>query len=109
MVRTATGEDASRIGQIHVEGWRAAYRGIVPNVVLDGLSAEQRAAGWRHAIAQDPACVLVSEKSGVVTGWVALGKSRDGLDATGEVFALYVAPAAWGQGFGSRLMDAAES
>jgi ribosomal protein S18 acetylase RimI-like enzyme len=108
-VRTATGEDASRIGQIHVEGWCAAYRGIIPDAVLDGLSAEQRAAGWRHALAKDPACVLVSEKSGVVTGWVALGKSRDGLDSTGEVFALYVDPAAWRQGYGSRLMDAAES
>jgi len=36
-VRTATAADAASIAQIHVETWRVAYRGQIPDAVLNGL------------------------------------------------------------------------
>lgn len=54
MIRLATIQDSHPIGQIHVEGWRAAYRGILPDGLLAGLSVESRAAGWRRTIEKVP-------------------------------------------------------
>jgi ribosomal protein S18 acetylase RimI-like enzyme len=109
MIRAAKAGDAPRVGEIHVDGWRAAYRGIIPDSFLAGLSAEQRAAGWKSAIEKDPGSVLVHEKDGAIVGWAAVGKSRDGIEGAGELFAIYVDPACWRQGCGRQLMEAAEA
>ena len=37
-VRKANEGDARRIAEIHVRAWRAAYRGILSNSLLDSLS-----------------------------------------------------------------------
>ncbi|MBL9205839.1 MAG: GNAT family N-acetyltransferase [Opitutaceae bacterium] len=108
MIRPATIHDSHRIGQIQVEGWRAAYRGIIPDGVLAGLSVESRAAGWRRTIERDSRTVWVAVQAESVVGWVSLGPSRDGVDGAGEVFALYVDPRCWRNGWGRALMHAAE-
>lgn len=109
MIREAKAEDAPRVGEIHVGGWRAAYRGIIPDSFLAGLSAEKRAAGWRTAIEKDPGSVWVCEYQGAIAGWAAIGKSRDGIEGAGELFAIYVDPALWRKGLGMRLMETAEA
>lgn len=109
MIRVAQIEDARRIGEIHVAGWRAAYHGIMPDAFLAGLSVEKRASGWRSAIEKDPGSVLVFEHQGAILGWAAIGKSRDGIDRTGELFAIYVDPPAWRKGCGMTLTEAAEA
>ncbi len=43
---------------------------------------------------------------GSVDGWVSFGPDRDGA-ARGEVWGLYVAPAAWGSGAAHRLLRSA--
>jgi ribosomal protein S18 acetylase RimI-like enzyme len=108
MIRLATIQDSHPIGQIHVEGWRAAYRGILPDGLLAGLSVESRAAGWRRTMERDPRTVWVAVQAGSVVGWVSLGPSRDGVDRAGEVFALYIDPRCWRKGWGRALMHAAE-
>ncbi len=45
-VRIATSSDAPKIAHIHVETWRAAYRGQIPDAVLDGLDVERRTVFW---------------------------------------------------------------
>lgn len=107
-IRPATESDFAAIGHIHVDGWRAAYRGIMPDDFLAGLSSEQRAAGWAAFVKRDPRGLLVMVRDAAVVGWVAFGENREGLVATGEVYALYVAPASWRQGCGRELLAAAE-
>lgn len=92
MVRAAVVSDSARIGRIHVDGWRAAYRGIIPDSFLADLSAEKRADGWKHAIEQDRRGVFVFERDRVVVGFASIGKSRDPIEGAGELFALYVDP-----------------
>ena len=125
-VRLARPDDAEAIADAHVRGWRAAYRDLVPNAILDGLSVERRAAFWRDTIAAEIAAVAtadmaagvaarvtppaartwVVEQDGVVRGFASTGAIRDqpdGLAGAGEVFAIYLAPEARGRGLGRAL------
>jgi GNAT superfamily N-acetyltransferase len=110
-VRSATPRDATAIASIHVESWRVAYRGQLPDDVLDDLSVDRRAELWSGVIsANGPAnAVLLSERGGVVEGFAHVCEARDS-DAgpgVGEVSAIYLRPQAWGQGLGRELMAAA--
>jgi len=107
-IRPATENDVAAIGRIHVDGWRAAYRGIMSDDFLAALSSEQRAAGWAAFIKRDPQGLLVMVRGTAVVGWVAFGQNRDDLAGVGEIYALYVAPVSWRQGFGRVLLVAAE-
>jgi GNAT superfamily N-acetyltransferase len=109
MIRAARVDDALRIGEIHVAGWRTAYRDIIPESFLAGLSIEKRAAGWRSAIEKDPGSVLGFEHAGALVAWAAVGRSRDGIEGAGELFAIYVDPPLWRKGYGLQLMETAEA
>jgi ribosomal protein S18 acetylase RimI-like enzyme len=106
-VRPARAGDADAIAAVHVAAWQHAYRGMLPSELLDGLSVEARAQRWRRQLAD-----VESGRTWVagepVRGFVSVGPSRDedAVEGTGEVYALYVHPDAWGTGLGSRLMTA---
>jgi ribosomal protein S18 acetylase RimI-like enzyme len=108
-VRPATVADAPAMGQLVVRAWQAAYRGHMPDDYLDGLRAEDRAAGWARYLerARPRGAVLVVEQDGQVTGFVNLGPAEDPPGA-GEVYAINVDPAAWGTGAGRALLQAAQ-
>ena len=108
-IRAAKAEDSQAIADIHVSGWKAAYRGVVPDQHLRSLSVEKRRAYWLSAIEKGEPLVRVAAGTSGVTGWVAFGPSRDG-DAqphTGEIWAIYVSPLMWAQGIGRHLMTGA--
>ena len=44
-------DDAAGIATTHVASWRAAYRGLLPQSLLDDLSVDRRTEQWREAIA----------------------------------------------------------
>ena len=109
-VRSATVEDAAAIARAHVESWRATYRGIVPDEILDNLSVERRAAWWREIIEAGGAVgTWVAELDGGVVGFVNAGPARDDdlPDGAGEVAAIYLVPAAWSRGAGRAMFDVA--
>jgi RimJ/RimL family protein N-acetyltransferase len=109
-VRLATTADAEAIAVVHVDSWRAAYRGIVPDSVLDRLSVERRAAVWRETIKRPgDERVWVVERDRRVIGFAATSPARDDDVAagTGEVAAIYLDPAAWSTGLGRQLFGAA--
>lgn len=103
------------MGDLHVRSWQVAYRGIVPDAILDGLSIEARIEFWARAIAQ-----TATEPSRDVRIWVVeaarqvvgLATTRPCPDAdivggTGELHSIYLAPEAWSRGLGARLLDTA--
>lgn len=109
-MRRAVAEDAACIATVHVRSWHEAYRGIVPDEVLDGLSVTQREAFWRSALSlSEPPSVYVAERDDEVVGFCAVGSSRDedADPSTAEIGAIYVLPSAWRTGVGRALMDAA--
>jgi hypothetical protein len=45
-IRPATAEDAAGIAAVHVRSWQVAYRGQLPDALLDSLSVDQRTRWW---------------------------------------------------------------
>jgi len=107
-LRRAGAADARSAAEIGVETWRAAYRGIVPDAVLDGLSVAEREASMRERLAAPDAGfrMAIAEEGGRAVGFVAFGPTRDGDAAapTGEIYAIYVRRDAWGRGVGGALL-----
>ena len=107
-VRMATIEDAEQIAAVHVQSWQGAYRRLLPDDFLDNLSVERRIRQWQNILA-DPANVIpVYEDESQVVGFVSYGRIRDedlDQDKTGEIYAIYLLPDRWGQGFGAALMQ----
>ncbi len=109
-VRRARGEDAAAIARVHVETWRAAYAGLVPDDYLVGMSEQGQAFGWQKAIARRGRfeTILVAEaEGGPLVGFGNAGVTRHGvLPWDAEVYTLYVAVDWQGQGTGRRLLGA---
>jgi GNAT superfamily N-acetyltransferase len=112
VVRPATVDDAAALGAVQVDTWQAAYRGIIPDLLLDGLAADASAEQWAHRLAAPDSevrlLVATSTDTAEVIGYVGLGACRDAdLADAGEVYALYVRPESWRSGVGRRLLDRA--
>jgi GNAT superfamily N-acetyltransferase len=113
-VRPATPADCDTIGLVHVRSWQSAYRGKMPQDYLDELDPVHRAQVWRRILEQDQPSrggilVAVAEGGGI-TGFASFGPSRDSDTdprVTGEAFAIYAAPDAWGTGTGRAMMSSA--
>lgn len=111
-VRRAAPVDATAIALVHVRAWQAAYRGLMPDDVLDRLSVDERALRWRDILSNPDGVVLVAvtpEHAGGVTGFCSLIPSRDedAASGTAEIAALYVAPERWRAGLGTALLASA--
>ncbi|MGH6638917.1 MAG: GNAT family N-acetyltransferase [Polaromonas sp.] len=108
-VRPATARDAKAIAEIHVATWQAAYKDLMPEDFLAKMTLEKRLAYWREAIEFSEPQLLVATQGEQIVGFVGFDRSRDaGSKSTvGEIWAMYVAPAHWGQGAGLALWDGA--
>ena len=114
VVRPAVVGDADVIGSVHVRAWQAAYRGILPDEYLDGLSIPERRERWRRGLAEGPTdrSVLVVEdpRDATVCGFAVVGDPRDADGrgpGEGELWAINLGPEAWGRALGSALLDGA--
>jgi ribosomal protein S18 acetylase RimI-like enzyme len=106
-IRWATLADAPALSEIHVRAWQAGYRGLLPDSLLDNLSAAERLPRWRERLTGAAEQVLVAEVDGQVAGWLVTGPQRDGdLDpqSVAEIYAIYVHPNHWRRGCGSALL-----
>jgi GNAT superfamily N-acetyltransferase len=110
-IRAAAPDDAPSIARVRIASWRWAYRGLVPDAVLDAMSVDDSELNWRRTIlARDAISVFVAEDGAEAVGFVSAGPSRDddASDGAGEIGAIYVLPAHAGTGVGGGLMAAAE-
>ncbi|SED97273.1 GNAT family N-acetyltransferase [Ruania alba] len=110
-VRAAVRGDARAISELRIAGWHAAYRGLVPEEMLDSLDAdreaERRTATW-DTRAKDAELVAVDD-DGAVIGWAVAGPARDPeWSGAGELYGLYADPDHWSTGVGHALMVAIE-
>jgi ribosomal protein S18 acetylase RimI-like enzyme len=111
-LRRAHENDARAIAEVHVDTWRRAYRGLVPQDVLDSLSVDTRERFWQRSLGVTPADrrPWLAEVEGVAVGFVSAGAGEDD-DAratTGQVYAIYVSPDCWDRGVGRNLLGHAE-
>ena len=110
-IRLATASDAPAIAEIHVRCWQFAYRGIVPDTVLDSLSMSAHEQLWRHTLElpSTASSLWVAEEGGRALGFCATGGSEDddATPETGEVGAIYLRPDRIGAGVGQALFGQA--
>lgn len=109
-VRAATVEDSRRVAEIHVAGWRAAYRGQMPDALLDSLSVDERAEKRRQWLSKpmspEHRTWVAEDDSGIVAfANTSMSRDADAAPGTAELLALYADPARWGTGAGRTLLS----
>ena len=112
-IRDARPQDARAVAEVHVEGWRWGYRGILPDEHLDGLSVDEREAVWLHGL-NDPVRGtgrFVAVDDDHVVGFIGTGPGDDDFapppPGAAEVYAIYLREAAQGTGVGRALLERA--
>jgi ribosomal protein S18 acetylase RimI-like enzyme len=111
-ILAAATADVPDLARIHVEGWRGAYSGLVPQDHLDGLRVEDKKAQWQRWLAEGTTALIARDGAGAPAGFVSFGRLRTpppGLSPirpvySGEIYALYLMPQFWRQGLGRHLM-----
>lgn len=123
-IRRAGAGDARAIARVHVECWRSAYAGIIPDRVMVDMSVDDKASFWRGMVLRSGTreAVLVASvsdaggRSGEIVGFASCGpadrRSSGGgpgggglAGFDGEVHTLYVLPDWQEQGLGRALLS----
>lgn len=113
-VRKATVDDGARIAEIRVRGWQHAYRDLIPERLLADMRPEAGVQRWSDfAKAELPTKLFVAvTEDDQVMAYCLVGAARQDRDRhpdlpTGELWAIYAAPEAKGQGAGKALHEVA--
>jgi len=99
--------DAGGIARVHVETWRTAYAGLLPDDYLVQMSEPRRQAWWRESIGRRKAGIVrvATAADGTVVGFGNAGRTRTpSLPYAGEIYTLYVLPDWQERGIGRRLV-----
>lgn len=106
-VRRADINDAGILGKIHSDSWKAAYKGIVPDSILDSINAEKRQEYFEKALSEgweEDFLVFAEDKA---AGLMTIGKCRDEEkdDTYGEIWGIYLLPEYWNKGIGTYFIN----
>lgn len=109
LIRPATTDDAAELAALQLASWLEAYRGIMPDHVLDALSETEFATAWNRKLSEPARRDLAGLLDGRIVGFISFGPCRDpGAEKTaGEILGLYVHPEFWDCGYGKELCAAA--
>ena len=110
-MRRAKAKDAAALARVHVDSWRAAYRGLVPPETLRSFDYPWREDVFRNALAAEAEETYVIELNQEVVGFVTLGAARDeDVEAAviGEIWGIYITPTYWRKGIGTKALAEAE-
>ena len=99
LIRRAADADRPAIAAIHAQSWRDAYRGLLPDALLDGEIDAIMRHRWDEQAIRDEDAVLVAERRGIVVGFCA---TWDGESA--YIDNLHVLREARSQGIGRHLL-----
>ena len=104
-IRTLTPEDdLQAVGELYAESWKQTYQRLLPQRFLDKLTHDR----WTALLHAEPEASLGMYEDGALVGTAMLGFGREeGREGCGEVVSLYLSPDRIGQGYGSRLLEAA--
>lgn len=107
-IRLAAIEDAPAIADVHIHSWQWAYRGLLPDDLLDHLSLERMAEMHTQRLAtKTEGRTWVADQEGEFIGFAITGPSRDpdASPRTAELMALYLRREATGKGIAHTLFD----
>jgi RimJ/RimL family protein N-acetyltransferase len=110
-LRSATPDDAATMAATHIDAWRTAYRGLVPDSFLEALNPEWRTERFREFLDSGSGETYIIEHNGGVVGHLTVGRCRDddlGQRTVGEIWGIYLAPTHWRRGIGGQVCRQAE-
>ena len=107
-IRPGTVADAAAIAAVNVRAWKAAYRGLLPDAVLDRLKVDERGGTRRQWMGRDrppEQQTWVTTARGKVIGYsdTGLARDKDAEQGWAEVWTLYLDPDHWDRGAGREL------
>jgi ribosomal protein S18 acetylase RimI-like enzyme len=110
-LRRAVVDDAPGIAVASVASWKAAYRSLLPDQLLDNLSVSQRQERLSKVLGAPAArsAMLVVIGGGAVAGfaWISPRRCATPAEDDGELYSIYLHPDHWGRGIGQLLHSGA--
>jgi ribosomal protein S18 acetylase RimI-like enzyme len=106
-IRPAIESDARQISKVHIDSWRAIYRGHMPDSILDNLSLEKREREWQERLLAGINTWVIEDNQKIV-GFASICPTRDSdADPTcvAEISAIYLLPDVWQKGLGKKLCE----
>ena len=109
-IRKACIEDAAEIANIHINSWREAYKGLLPQDFLDDrpLYFKNRYELWKKCTSRDEDIIYIAEhpEHGII-GFSNAGPGRDSDKSDyGEVYCIYLLQKFHKIGLGFKLLKA---
>ncbi|GHU80548.1 N-acetyltransferase [Clostridia bacterium] len=100
--RVTVQDNFAAIGEIYASSWKAAYRGLVPQDYLDGLSGKR----WSDTLANSKHDAFVVMEKDRYIGTSSVCAARDDrMSGWGEVVSIYLLPEYFGKGYAKPLFD----
>lgn len=105
-IRKATIDEVRDISRIHALSWKAAYKGIIPQIYLDELKEDFWLPAFTTWINDNLLTAQIMGEKDNLVGCVAYGKARDkSLLNWGEIVSIYLLPEYFGKGYGNKLLE----
>jgi len=108
MIRNAETDDASRLAEIHICGWRYAYRGIISDYELFTQRQISKSIESMKRKITEGSQILVfeDENDKIIKGFCWHGKSRDeDIPNSYEIYAIYIQPEFVRMNIGTSLVN----
>jgi GNAT superfamily N-acetyltransferase len=100
--------DAPQVADISMRAWQSAYKGIMPDSILDNIDVKKREENWANGFTTLPDLIrtVAVDDTNRVLGYTTGSKCRDiQAPENGELWAIYVDPQLVGNGIGKVLIN----
>lgn len=107
-IRKAAPGDEEELARVHLQTWQEAYRGLISQTYLDGLSneLEERTRMWQNALSNPKRWAWVATVSNRIVGFILFGPPRDqNREGFVELGAIYLLQEMKGKGIGFKLLS----
>tara|TARA_B110001469_G_C9338139_1_gene179492 strand:- start:36 stop:527 length:492 start_codon:yes stop_codon:yes gene_type:complete len=104
-VRKAQLSDSQEIALIHVNSWKSAFKGLMPERYINSYTIEDRNAEWLNVLENGSESVIIAKDNNKLVGFLSYSKNADSL----YLSKLYLCPSIYGQGVGSLLIKQMEN
>lgn len=111
MIRSASINEANRLAEIYVFGWRYAFHEFIPEDYLyNKLSVEKKKRFYENLLEKEDSGLFIYEEEGIIKGLIHMGKCEnpDKQNAY-AIWDIFVEPLMTGKGIGRKLIEYCEN
>lgn len=111
MIRSATINEANRLAEIYVFGWRHAFHEFVPKEYLyKKLSVENRKRVYEKLLEKENSGLFVYEEDEIIKGLIHMGKCENpDKHSAYAIWDIFIEPLMTGKGLGRKLIEYCEN